>query len=236
MNIAASEMILGWEFWFTSIMIVHILAGSVALLTFWIPLATVKGSRNHITSGIVFLFAMGVTVLCAVLLTVLRMKDPIGPIPSAGHTTFFLFLCLFTASAGWHGLRVFSLRKPPAAFPVAVEKFHAIFVGAFGVFTSMIGILEQNLLYVLFPVIGISLAVAQYLFWKDWPYQDFRILMKAHLRGMITCVIATITAFCVIALPRMAGIHGDSLFLWFGPTVVFLPFIYYWNNKLSGNG
>lgn len=232
MNNIASEHILNWEFWFTSIFILYICAGIVALLSFWVPLATKKGGYNHITGGLVFLAAMGVTATCTVLMTLMRMQDPIAKTPSEGQTVFFLFLAFFMISSGWFGLRVYQLRKPPVGNAIHLEKFNAAILFFIGLYTSYLGIKEGNTLYTYFPLLGVALAAGQYHFWQNWPYEDFKILMRAHMRGMIACVVATLTVFFGILAPRFAWTNDDSLWLWFGPTIVFLPFLLYWNYKL----
>ncbi len=235
MNIPATAHIITWETWFTMILIVHVLAGFLALATFWIPLATVKGSSRHIFGGLFFLGAVGVAVICGIIMTLMRIRDPINPLPSLAHTTFFLYLCLFTAMAGWHGFRVFYLTGKSSPVSVRIEIILSSIVGIAGLVTAAIGLLSGDLLYTLFPFIGIGLALRQLRFWSSWPYEKFSIVMEEHMVSMLTCIIATFTAFCVIALPRIVFIGQDSLILWFGPTIVFLPVIFYWKQRLKSS-
>ncbi|MFA6916462.1 MAG: hypothetical protein WC222_08705 [Parachlamydiales bacterium] len=232
MNIPGAEKVLSWEFWFTMALCVHLIAGTVALLSFWVPLVTAKGSKLHIHSGMTFIASVGVTVACGVIMTVMHHFDPLNPPASIAKTAFFLYLCLFTLGAAWHGLRVYLL-KPPAPQQVIMEKFNAAFIIFFGLLTALTGLKEGNMLYTLFPFIGIGLGIKQYLFWNTWPPEKFTDLMIEHMRSMISCVIASLTAFCVIAVPRIFGANPESLILWFGPTVALVPLIIYWQIRLK---
>lgn len=233
MNIPGAEKVLSWEFWFTMVLCVHVVAGSVALLSFWIPLVSKKGSRLHIHSGMTFIASIGVVVACGVIMTLMHRSDPLNPPPSAAKTAFFLFLCLFTIAAAWHGLRVYHMQKAPGDYALFMEKFNSFIVVLFGISTAVLGFKEGNLLYTIFPAIGILIGLKQYFFWNGWPYAEFKTLMAEHMRSMITCVISSLTAFCVIAIPRFTGMNAESLILWFGPTVVFVPLIIYWQIRLK---
>lgn len=232
MNFTGAEHVLNWEIWYTSLLTLHVFAGITALLTFWIPLAVVKGSKLHIGSGIIFLVSIAIVVACGSIMAVMLMYDPIHPPQDRATTIFFLYICLFTASAAWHGIRVFQIGQHPSPPRIMAEKIQAILVGIVGAFVSFAGYAVGSLLLVIFPLIGIGLAIGQFNYWNNWPPASSKLVLREHSRAMITCVISTITAFCVIAVPRMTGWPGDSFLLWFGPTLVFLPIILYWRYRL----
>lgn len=232
MNVTISEDILKWEFWYTGLLFLHIVAGSIILATFWIPLVSKKGSVLHILTGRTFLSALVVVLICGAILAVMRMYDPISPPQSLAQTVFFLFICIFTGSAAWHAIRVYKLVKPEDAKAVSYERVVNVAIALFGLFSMVLGIMAKSWLFTLFPLIGIGLAISHWYYWITWPHPIFKDRMLEHMTSMISCVIATLTAFSVIALSDLLDLSGDSPILWWGPTVIFVPLILYWRNKI----
>lgn len=233
MNIPASEHIVSWGFWYLSLLIIHVMAGGIAMITFWIPLATIKGSPRHIAAGAIFLCSLATAILCAIGMIIMQTFDPVNPIPSIAHTLFFLYLCIFIFSAGWHGVRVYTMAEKPSSLALSAEKVQDLFSLFFGLAASLFGFLEGNWLYGLFPLIGVSLAIQQYRFWCGWPYENFKIVMNEHMRSMLSCVIAAFTAFNVIVVSDFLRISSFTIILWILPMIVFLPVMYYWKRRIK---
>ncbi|MEM6513292.1 MAG: hypothetical protein AAF660_09775 [Pseudomonadota bacterium] len=60
------------------LVILHIAFGTVALLLFWIPAATRKGSRAHKLAGRFYVRVMMVVVISAAVSSIMILVDPIG--------------------------------------------------------------------------------------------------------------------------------------------------------------
>lgn len=235
MNIAESEHIVSWGFWFITFLILHFTFGGVALLTFWIPLSTVKGSQKHIVGGVTVLISVLVAVVCSFILIFMQRFDPVDVSPSLSQTLFYLYLGLFSLITGWHGIRVYLMQKNAAPYFIAIEKIAALFSLFFGMITFLAGFLENNYLYAFLPIVGIGLAIYQYRFWHFWPYEDFNILINEHMRSMITTIITTWTAFSVIVLSKFFRINQEAPILWLTPSLVFIPLIFYWKYRIKNN-
>lgn len=220
--------------WYTLFLSFHVTFGVLALLVFWIPLVTKKGGRQHIRYGTFFLFCLLFVVVTALMWSSFQLITQQLSIKERNFYLFITFVVLFTAEAGYYGRRV--IRTKPYLEP----NYHLIDVGfsgmlvLSGLLTSLYGIFMEELLIALFPWIGILLGLSHLKYWLR-PATKGNQWFFEHMAAMFTCVIATLTAFVVIAVPRWLPIASDSLLLWFGPTVLLVPLLQYFKWVYRGN-
>jgi len=83
------------------LLIIHICAGFTSIILFWVPIISKKGSRSHIKSGKLYVYAMWVVTITAALLCIKNVI--IGRVASA---IFLGFISLITAKPLWHGISI----------------------------------------------------------------------------------------------------------------------------------
>jgi hypothetical protein len=222
---------------------IHIAAGTVALIVFWIPVSLSKGSRGHIRAGWIYVACMAVIVLTAFLMSGLTFADPLGvraithPLTDQEtarliHTSrlfaiFLSYLAAVTLAAGWQGVWVLRTRRNPKSFRTP---FNLTLNGA--VVLSALAVLAMGLKFRYAPFIALSpvgLVVGggnlSYLLRgpqspMHWWYE--------HLGAMITTGIAGYTAFIVFGGSRLfPGLSSSRYYtiFWILPTLVGSPAI-----------
>ena len=88
---------------FQSLRWVHIAAGSIALILFWIPAIARKGGRTHIRAGWVYVVCMSVVVVTAFAMSGLAFTIPVAvrqiarPLSPAERSDFLRVQRLFAA-------------------------------------------------------------------------------------------------------------------------------------------
>jgi hypothetical protein len=199
----------------------HILGGTVALATLLFPLVSKKGSRTHIRSGWVYVAAMTVIGLSAYVITPWRgLFDPERSASSQAFAAFLFFIATLTLSSISYGLRAIrhKARSGPVTGPLELGPPLVLIVAALAV--EAIGLAAHQTLLIVFPVLGVLTGWEQLRYWRNPPAEKMH-WWYAHMSGMGTASIATITAFLVTAVPRLTDqAWFRSPVLWIAPGVV----------------
>src|SRR3954468_12351950 len=99
---------------FKPVLFVHIAAGSVALASMWVPMAARKGAVLHRRAGWVFVGAMSIIAISAVILAGGRLfLDPRPEGKAAG--IFLLYIAVLTVTAVSSGVRALRLKQRTGA-------------------------------------------------------------------------------------------------------------------------
>lgn len=196
----------------------HALAGAIALIVLFIPLSARKGGKLHVKVGWLYSYTMIFVGLSAFAITPWRiLLDPNRSVRSMNFSVFLFFISAFTLSAIWFGIAALKEKKrtePARSFyylgpPIAVI--------VLGLATQLVGFKFQNTLLMAFPLLGHFTAKSQLSYWLNAPKEKMH-WWYAHMSGMVTACIATITAFLVTALPRVwPGPISESVVLWIAP-------------------
>jgi len=204
-----------WTFLF------HALCGVVALGVLLIPLFSKKGGRLHIRAGWVYIYAMIIVCFSAFIITPWRVLfDEQRTIRTQGFSVFLFFIAVFTLSALYFG--VISLRfkqrdKPSKALGHIAPPIMLI---AFGIITQVIGAKLGSTLLIVFPLLAYVTAKSQLTYWLTKPTSR-RHWWYAHMSGMSTACIATVTAFLVTAVPKIwSNSVVESPILWIAPGLI----------------
>jgi hypothetical protein len=102
---------------FESLVIMHIITGTVGLISVWIPIAGKKGGVLHRQAGNIFITSMLTTGLVATGISITTLADPTGTHPHLStHEVFrqpemisgifgwmMLYLATLTINLAWHG-------------------------------------------------------------------------------------------------------------------------------------
>ncbi|GHA87175.1 hypothetical protein GCM10007067_26300 [Lysobacter bugurensis] len=195
----------------------HVGAGVIALVAFWLNAALRKGSRPHRLVGRTYLIAMAAVIVSGAPLLVQRVID--------GHpaTAAFLgYLLLLTATATWLLWRAVRDRTALHRYTGPVYGGLAITNIAAGLGVLLLGLRVDAPLLIGFSAVGLVTGIdmlrkrarlaAQPLWWRS-----------EHTAAVIACGVATHIAFLSLGLPRLLpSVDGAALhyLAWFGPLAV----------------
>ncbi len=195
----------------------HVAGGAVALISFWVPALTKKGSPIHRKAGRVYVRGMGTVMVTSLPLSAVSFFEGNWV---AG--TFLLYLFIITATSLYTGVRAPRSKAGPEhlATPVYVGFGWATLIG--GIVVLAIGLATQTWLLVGFSTIGLTAGPAQIAFAKK-PPTDPRYWWYEHLGGMIGSGIAAHIAFLAFGARRLIpgyDLGGWGMLAWFVPLVV----------------
>ena len=202
----------------TILLVIHIAAGSVALTTALLSLATAKGGVNHVRAGRVYAVAMALVCGAALPLAILGADAILSLI------AVFSFYLVF---AGWRFARNRSGRPQPVDW-VAAAVMGLTGLGMWGYGAALF--LQGNSQWVtmaLFGTIAAALSAADVRFHRARRGSGKRRIAR-HLTNMLAGTIATITAVVVV------NVDTRPVWLaWTLPTIVITPLIVWWNVRVA---
>lgn len=199
----------------TVVLILHIIAGFIALTVGVVPFAAKKGGKLHNTTGRIFYYAMIFVAVSAFGLAIYRFSP------------FLLMVGLLTLYSTVTGYRGLQLKRKRAVKGELKDWALLAFIGVALVFTiwqtiTQFGINNTGVL-ILVGVFG-SLLATQLI--SDIPVFSGRKVMKNkqwiryHISRISGAYIATLTAFLV------NNVRTDPEFIaWLLPTLIGLPLV-----------
>ena len=204
-----------------ALLTVHIVAGSVALLTAAIALVTQKGGTRHVRAGRVYAVAMTLIFVTAVPLAIL------------GSSVFLLLIAVFSfylVFAGWRFARNYAGR-PHIVDWAAVAAIALAGLGMLG-YSAILsrGGDSQWVTMALFGGIALALGVTDARFHRAAAARGARRIAR-HLTNMMAGTIATVTAVLVV------NVDTNPVWLgWILPTLLITPLIVWWNFRVARQG
>ena len=145
----------------------HIAAGGIALILFWIPAIARKGGKTHICAGWFYVASMSVVVVTAFALSGLafsipvairQITRPLSPTELSDFlrsqrvfATFLAYLAGVTLASGWQGIWAIEAKRQPKTMrtPFSLALNVAVVIGGFIV-------LALGMMYRSGPLIGLS--------------------------------------------------------------------------------
>ena len=116
---------------FEIFLLMHIVAGSIGLTSFWIPIFARKGRGLHSKAGKVFAYAMMATATSAAIVALLTIIDPLATHPTTSsryainlraiNGLMLLYLAVLTYGAAFTGLRAVRMKLSRGAHRDALE-------------------------------------------------------------------------------------------------------------------
>lgn len=213
------------EYLFDFSRILHIIAGFVALVTFWIPIVTKKGRKWHRGTGWIFTYAMAIVSVSALYMGVYRIAfDPDKSQESISFAWFLIFIAILSGATAWYGIRVLKFKRRNQGHLVPVDLIFPFLLVLSGISISIYGFVIDFPLLKYFPLLGIFLGASHLFYWLKKPKLKMHWIME-HISGMLSCSIATITAFVVFGAPRLLKVETVSIFIWFLPTIIMVPLL-----------
>ena len=187
------------------LLVIHITAGSIALLMAVVALVTAKGGRYHVLAGRVYATAMTVIFLTAL------------PLALLGASVLLLLIAVFSfylVFAGWRFARNRRGRPQPVDWSaIAIMGATGLAMWGYGAVLANGGS-EQWVTMLIFGGIAVALSLvdARYYFRlarEQRPSYNRRI--QRHLTNMLAGTIATVTAVLVVNVdtnPDVAGVDS----------------------------
>jgi len=213
------------ELSFQLVRLAHIVCGFAALAIFWIPIVVPKGGTAHVRVGRVYVAAMAAVSFTALYMGAYRLLWDAGPDADAIPFSWFLiFIAVLSGSTAWYGVRVLRFKKRSAPHRRPVDLLFPLLLVVSGCGISAYGFAIGFPLLQYFPAIGLFLGGSQLVYWFSSPKRPSHWIVE-HLVGMLSCCIATVTAFVVFGAPRLLGIESVSLLVWFAPAFALVPLI-----------
>lgn len=209
---------------FTLVLILHIVGGTIGLLTGTINLIRKKGDKNHQKTGLLFTYSMFISGLAALILSLISKSD-------------FLFMVgiftLYLVSSGYRYLHLKPIANKPE--PKLIDWGILIAMLLAGILFLGLGIsylIKSNnfgIVLITFGTIGLRFV------WQD--FQNYKGNSKienfwliAHIGRMSGAYVATLSAFLVVNWHH-TNIELPPVIIWLFPTVVIVPFIIKWARK-----
>jgi len=207
----------------------HVVAGGVALSVFWIPLVTKKGGPLHRRVGWVYVGAAATIAVTAFVNCARMLTDGIPRNDRAG--VFLAYVGLLAAESALHGVRALGTKGRTSGARSPIDVAPAALLGAGGMALAVYGLRVATPLYLAFGVLGLALATGHLRFWLRAPVTR-REWFYAHMTGMGTSCITTVTAFVVVNAHRF-GLGTFSPLVWLTPTAVGATGLLLWRRRLS---
>ncbi len=219
---------------------IHVFAGALALVLFWVPVAARKGSTVHRRAGDGFARAMYVVTATGLGASVLVLADPLAIRDAAGTVApgseeaaalarasrlgalFLLMLSLLVLASVRQGVLALAARHDlsPLRTPGHLALLASVPVA--GGVTGAFGIGAGSVLLMAFA--GISFVAGGGMLLYAWRGSDEpNGWLLEHLRGLLGAGIGAYTAFFVFGGSRVLGevLTGNWMLLpWLAPTVV----------------
>ncbi|HWW43289.1 hypothetical protein [Pedobacter sp.] len=202
---------------FKVFLILHIVAGTIGLISGTINIIGKKGGKIHRIAGRFFLYGMLTVSLSAFVLSVL-------------HPNYFLFIVgVFTLYMVSSGTRYLHLKKmSKGQKPGKIDWLLTYFMLTFGVLFLLFGIyhlIHKNsfgAVFIVFGLIGFRMVRSDFRNFRG-EGDVLNTWLVAHIQRMIGAYVAALTAFLVVnntLLPAYVA--------WLLPTVVMFPLILRW--------
>lgn len=195
----------------------HLAGGAVALIAFWVPALTKKGSPIHRRGGRTYVRGMSVVMATSLPLSAASFVEGNWV---AG--TFLLYLFVITATALYTGTRALKSKSGPGQLitPVYVALGWTTLIG--GIVVLVLGLATRTWLLVGFSAIGLTAGPAQLAFIRK-PPTDPRYWWYEHFGGMIGSGIAAHVAFLAFGARRLIpgyDLGSWGMLAWFVPVIV----------------
>jgi len=199
--------------------IVHIIAGSLALLSGLGAILARKKVKVHKPFGKIYLYSMWVIFITAMYLSIYR------------QSVFLFFIGVFTFHSCITAFRSLKLKKlhlgqKPLKTDWAIEGFNVLACGGLiilGIILLLKNNIEFGIICSVFGVIGIRLSASNIKRLRG-KVKGANYWLLSHIGGMLGSYIGAITAFTVnnnrwMGMPQVVA--------WLAPTLIIVPFIFY---------
>ena len=225
---------------FLALVTVHIVPGSVGLITFWIPVVGRKGGKNHRRFGQLFINALLATGLTAVAIATTTLIDPVATHPHlSNHDVFgdpqmisvifgwmMLYLATLTVNLAWHGRLALMHRTNHAATGTPVNFALQVLLTVAAGNCLLQGYWSDQVMVMAMSLVGFA-TVATNLWFIFKPQPRRHDYIKEHIKSLVGAGISVYTAFFAFGAVRLMPELALTPGLWAVPLVTGLILIIY---------
>jgi len=196
---------------------IHILAGSVALVSAALALSSEKGKKFHILIGKAYFWSMAIIFLTAL------------PLSTITSNVFLFLITIFSFYLAFSGMRFAKNRK---GVPTRIDLIAVNFMLLSGVGMWILAIIffidndSQFITLIVFGFLALFLGYGDFQTFKNQTAIGKERIAK-HLTNMMGGTIAVVTAVLVVNPPA-----NPEWVWWILPTVLITPIIFWWNKKV----
>ncbi len=236
-----------WIHWpFRSLVVGHLITGTVGLLLFWVAVGTRKGGPTHTRFGRVFVWSMLITGTFAVTMSTLTLLDPYGTHPHfrempqwqdeqlvrALFGWMMQYLGLLTISLAWHGVGAVRNKKHHEGNrnPLNVVLQVAVMLLAVNVAVRGYQVHQPTMMGI--SVVGLASGATNLFFAFRAAPPRFSYLYE-HAKALVGAAISAYTAFLAFGLVRLMPEHAFNPLLWATPCTVGLGIIIYHQVRIA---
>lgn len=208
---------------FKVFLFIHIVSGTIGLLSGTINMITKKGNKLHKQIGLFFFYGMLINGVSALVIACI-------------HFNVFLFivgvfsLYMVTTAQRFLFLRTIPTGQKPKISDWIVTGFMFLFGLGFMIYGGILLFYSKSfgIVLVVFGIISLLMVQQDSATYRgNSKYTNY--WLGIHIGRMVGAYIASITAFLVVNNTILPG-----LVVWLAPTVLFTPLLIYWTNKYKG--
>jgi magnesium-transporting ATPase (P-type) len=213
---------------------IHITAGLIAMVLFWVPLATRKGGFNHRSFGRYYRRSMYLVAYCGILMSLLMftvptwIKPELAALDSSSaqitsvrvFATLLVFLGWLTLFSVYHGQVSLQAKQNRSAY--RTPRYLTLLAGMFilGLICLVAGIQYGHPLLQIFGGLGLFSSISTYRLIRKKEVSN-KLWLTEHLGGYIGSGIAAYTAFLTFGARHLIQLDGYwQLTFWVLPGVI----------------
>lgn len=221
-------------YWFHTLVIAHIVSGTIGLLTMWVPIVGRKGSALHKQWGRIFAYALLVTGTIAIGISLCTLAAPLETHPQFDDAALIrglfgwmmLYLAVMTINLAWYGLQCIRNRNDHARHrnPLILFLQLVTFVAAANCMAQ--GWQLGQPLMIGIAVVGLAASVLNtvFIFDRAPPAQEWLV---QHTRGLVGAGISVYTAFLAFGAVNLLPAYALNPALWATPTIIGVTYLLY---------
>lgn len=225
---------------FESLVIMHIITGTVGLISVWIPIAGKKGGVLHRQAGNIFITSMLATGLVATGISITTLADPTGTHPHLStHEVFrqpemisgifgwmMLHSSMLTMNLAWHGWLCMRNKRDHKKNGAWHNLMLQVLLTASSANCFVRGAELHQPIMMGIALIGFATVATNLWFIYRTPYSP-KARIKEHIKSLVGVGISVYTAFFAFGAVRLSPEIALTPGLWAIPLVTGLILIIY---------
>jgi len=224
---------------FDTLVALHIVSGTVGLVTLWVPLFAKKGGDIHRAWGRVFARALLVTGIIAIGISLVSLRWPLETHPFSDDAALIrglfgwmmLYLATLTIMLSRYGLLVIRNRHDHARDREPLNILLQVLTFLTAANCAWHGVVLGQPVMMGIPAVGLTIAVLnlRYIF-QQAPLRNEWLIQ--HTRGLVGAGISVYTAFLAFGAVNLMPHHAFNPLLWATPTVLGMTLLLYHQGKV----
>ncbi len=212
---------------FTALIVGHVVAGIVALCSFWVPVVSRKGGPAHQKWGRIFYYAVCVAGWFAIAMALLNLTIAQDRHPALTDRNLFnglfgwmmLYLGVLTLGLATYGIGQAQSRRGGRSMRLGRHLPIQSAVLTAALVCAIDGILLRQPLMIALAALGIGTAIT-FMIAVVRPSPDTSAPVGEHLKAMVGAGIAAYTAFLSVGLLQLLPAYVFNPLIWSVPSVI----------------